>query len=84
MINNLDALKDLIERENVLVKVGQLIDLKYNYYSENATESSEAILESLAAIRSRLSIDNSLQVLQMLLDEDFINMQETQIIEALS
>ncbi|HHH49408.1 MAG TPA: hypothetical protein ENK52_00335 [Saprospiraceae bacterium] len=73
MDQNREELRTLIEREDVVSKVMQLIDLKINFYGNSNQNGNEKIVEFLEILHDRLDADNALQVLELLLDGNFEN-----------
>lgn len=74
MDQNQEELKILIERENIVSKVAQLIDLKVNFYQEEGTEFGDKMSNRLGVLREELSAENALQILELILDGGFESM----------
>ena len=79
-----EELNELLEKEKVVDKVSQLINLELNNYENMEEEQGQAstAVEALQAMRSELSPSNALGVLEMYLNRDFEHMDATAIRDA--
>jgi len=83
MDQNQEELNVLLEKEKVVEKVSQLIDLElYNYENMEQQGQNASIIEALQVMRSELAPSNALGILEMYLNRDFEHLDANAISNA--